>query len=73
MVDTELGALIEQAGRNLKKLELLSQTWDLPGGDQTRVASYRKRLQDLQDAYRLETDALTHIVLQQSVERRWAA
>jgi hypothetical protein len=70
VVDAQLRALIEQAGRNLETLELLSRTRDGSGIDPTWVDRYRTRLQELQLAYQRETNELTRIVLQEAVERR---
>lgn len=69
MVDAEILALIEQAGRNLQTLEHLAQQLP-PGVEQATVESFRARLFELHAAYRRETNALTLAVLQQAVERR---
>ena len=71
MVNEQLRGLIEQAGRNLETLELLTRSCEPSGVDRATVASYRTRLQDLQHAYRRETNGLTLIALQQAVERRY--
>ena len=69
MVDAEIRALIEQAGRNLDTLERLAQ--QLPRGvEQATVSSFKTRLLELDAAYQRETNALTLAVLQHAVERR---
>ncbi len=69
MVDAEIRALIEQAGRNLETLERLAQ--QLPvGSELATVASFKARLLELHTAYQRETNALTLAALQQAVERR---
>jgi hypothetical protein len=72
VVDAEIRALIEQAGRNLEALERLAQ--QLPCGiEQATVSSFRTRLLELHAVYQRETNALTLAVLQQAVERRSTA
>jgi hypothetical protein len=69
VVDAEIRALIEQAGRNLETLERLAQQLSL-GIEQAAVSSFKARLLELHTAYQRETNALTLAVLQQAVERR---
>jgi len=64
--DPELAALIEQAARNLKTLELLTSIQ--PAGH--AIEGLRQRVQALRDAYTKETDALTRQVLSRAIERR---
>jgi hypothetical protein len=70
VVNAQLHALVEQAGRNLDTLELL--TGALSPVDRVTVAAYKSRLRELQLSYLRETNDLTLITLQQAVERRYA-
>jgi len=69
VVDAEIRALIEQAGRNLETLERLAQQLSI-GIEQATVSSFKTRLLELHTAYQRETNTLTLAALQQAVERR---
>jgi hypothetical protein len=68
MIDAQLAALIEQAGRNLDSLELLVGMSS--GAETETIAAYQARLRDLKRAYHRETNELTLKVLYEAVERR---
>jgi predicted ATPase len=63
--DQDLAALIEQAARNLKTLQLLISTHSTAAIDELQ-----QRVQALRDAYTRETDALTRQVLRRAIDRR---
>lgn len=65
--DPELSAILDQAARNLKSLELLFRTSE---DDLSAIGPLRQRLEELQIAYRNETDALTRQVIERAIERR---
>jgi hypothetical protein len=66
-----LSALLEQAARNLDTLERLVRIAGEEGVPPT--TGLKERLDNLKTAYRIETDALTHEVLQIEIERRVSA
>ena len=66
--DPELAALLDQAVRNMKTLELLVHS---TGEDEmSALHELHDRLAALKAAYTLETNALTREVLQREVDRR---
>ncbi len=66
--DPELSAILDQAARNLKSLELLVRTSG--EGDLSAISPLRQRLEALQIAYRNETNVLTRQVLERALDRR---
>lgn len=69
--DPELSAILDQAARNLNTLELLVRTTS-EEDDLSAIRPLRQRLEQLQIAYRNETDALTRQVIEHAIDRRVA-
>jgi hypothetical protein len=67
--DPELSAILDQAARNLKSLELLVRTSG-EDDDLSAISPLRQRLEALQIAYRNETNALTRQVIARAIDRR---
>jgi hypothetical protein len=67
--DPELSAILDQAARNLNTLELLVRTTS-EQDDLSAIRPLRQRLEQLQIAYRNETDALTRQVIEHAIDRR---
>jgi len=67
--DPELSAILDQAARNLNTLELLVRTASADD-DLSAISPLRRRLEELQTAYRNETDALTRQLIEHAIDRR---